>query len=158
MASPGIQFRKSLGPSLERPSWPRGVRIVTFEPSRHAPAAHRLLTAAYGHGGGTVAGFPQWWAQLRSDDEYDPRLVFLALDRKDQVAGLAQCWTSAFVKDLAVDQAWRRRGLGKALLLHVFSVFWDRGCDTVDLKVERDNPSGAERLYGALGMVPVDEG
>jgi ribosomal protein S18 acetylase RimI-like enzyme len=125
---------------------------------RHAAAVHRLLRAAYRNGGGEIADFAVWWAQLRSDEEYHPELVFVAVDRGGQVAGVAQCWTSAFVKDLAVDQAWRRRGLATALLLHAFEVFWGRGADAVDLKVEADNPSGAERLYRRLGMDPVNDG
>ena len=160
MAPSGIRLRKALGPSGERPQWPRGVRIAPFEPLRHAAAVHRLLTAAYRHGGGEIADFANWWAQLRADDEYSPDLVFVAVDRGDQVVGVAQCWTSAFVKDLAVDPAWRRCGLATALLLHAFVVFRRRGADAVDLKVEADNPSGAERLYRRLGMEPAsdDEG
>ena len=158
MTQPSIRLRKDLGPSFERPVWPRGVRTIPFEPLRHAPAVHRLLAAAYTDGSGSVPGFPEWWAQLRSDDEYDPQLVFLVVDRRERVVGVAQCWTSGFVKDLAVDQAWRRRGLGTALLLRAFSAFWDRGRDAVDLKVVIDNASGAERLYRNLGMKPVSDG
>ena len=158
MAPSGIRLRKALGPSSERPKWPRGVRIIPFEPMRHAAEVHRLLTSAYRNGGGEIADFANWWAQLRSDDEYNPDLVFVAVDRGGRVVGVAQCWTSAFVKDLAVDPAWRRCGLATALLTHAFGVFWARGADSVDLKVEPDNPSGAERLYRRLGMDPVTDG
>jgi ribosomal protein S18 acetylase RimI-like enzyme len=119
---------------------------------------HHLLAAAYRDGGGTVPGFAEWWAGLRSDDEYDSALVFLAADPEGRVVGVAQCWTSAFIKDLAVDPDWRRQGLATALLAQVFKTFWDRGVDAVDLKVQRANPSGAERLYRELGMTPVIEG
>lgn len=155
MTQPSIRLRKDLRTTFQRPAWPHGLRIVPFDPQRHAPALHRLIAEAYSNGGGEIAGFPEWWAALRSDDEYDPDLVFVAVDRLGRIVGAAQCWTSGFVKDLAVERVWRRRGLGAALLLHAFSVFWDRGRDAVDLKVEVGNPSGAERLYRALGMKPV---
>jgi ribosomal protein S18 acetylase RimI-like enzyme len=89
---------------------------------------------------------------LKGDAEYDPALCFIAVDDQDQIVGVAQCWTSAFLKDLAVSLAFRRRGLGSALLLTVFQAFQERGAEFVDLKVEADNPTGAVRLYGSHGM------
>jgi ribosomal protein S18 acetylase RimI-like enzyme len=79
---------------------------------------------------------------------------FLALDHTDGLAGVALCWTSAFLKDLAVRADMRRRGLGEALLLHVLSIFRARGATHVDLKVELDNTDGI-RLYQRCGMVRV---
>ena len=49
-------------------------------------------------------------------------------------------------KDLVVDESWRRRGLGKALLWRVFHTFATRGASAVDLKVEATN-TGALALY-----------
>ena len=157
MTPPHIHLRKILRFTPEGPRWPPDVRVVPFEPLKHAPAVHQLLTTAYRDGGGAVPSFVEWWARLRSDEEYDPELVFLAVDSAGRVVGVAQCWTSAFVRDLAVDPAWRRQGLATALLIHAFKTFWSRGADTVDLKVELSNPSGAERLYRELGMAPVEE-
>ena len=87
--------------------------------------------------------------------EYDPALLFLAVDDGRHVIGLAQCWTGAYLKDLAVAKSWRRRGLGEALVLHAFGVFRAMGAPHLDLKVEDGNPSGADRLYRRLGMTPV---
>ena len=89
---------------------------------------------------------------MRNDLEYDATVLFLALDEKDRVIGLAHCWTSAFLKDLAVSALWRRIGIGEALMLHALTVFQARGAVHLDLKVEDDNPSGAERLYRRIGM------
>ena len=55
------------------------------------------------------------------------------------LAGVAQCWTGAFLKDLAVRPDMRRHGLGRALLHHCFAVFRRRGAPAVDLKVEAEN-------------------
>jgi ribosomal protein S18 acetylase RimI-like enzyme len=68
------------------------------------------------------------------------------------VAGVAQCWTEGFVKDLAVRPAFRGRGLGEALLHAVFAEFARRGVREVRLKVDADNPTGAVRLYERVGM------
>ena len=74
------------------------------------------------------------------------------MDDGNGIAGVAQCWTSAFVKDLAVRPRLRRRGLGSALLLQAFRTFRERGAAFVDLKVVADNLSGALRLYRSHGM------
>jgi ribosomal protein S18 acetylase RimI-like enzyme len=50
-----------------------------------------------------------------------------------------------------VHPDYRQRGLGKALLLHVFSAFKSRSVMTVSLKVQTAN-AVAMRLYGQIGM------
>lgn len=146
-----ILMERDLREPLEPAVWPAGARLEEFT-TRHARSVHELLSAAYRSGGGSVPGFRNWWSSLSRDIEFDPQLVFLATDEAARVIGVAQCWTSAFVKDLAVHPGWRRRGLGRALLLHTFDVFKQRGTVTVRLKVEPSNPSGAIRLYRAVGM------
>jgi ribosomal protein S18 acetylase RimI-like enzyme len=103
-----------------------------------------------------VEPFRVWWRGLKGDAEYDPALCFIAVDDQDQIVGVAQCWTSAFLKDLAVSPAFRKRGLGSALLLTVFQAFRERGANCLDLKVEADNPTGAIRLYGQHGMRTIE--
>ena len=80
--------------------------------------------------------------------------MFLARDGTGRLAGVAQCWTSGFVKDLAVARDWRRRGLGRALMLRVFAAFAERGAPSVDLKVRAGNTAG-RAFYDALGMRKV---
>ena len=71
------------------------------------------------------------------------------------LVGTVLCWTSAFVKDLVVRESRRRRGLGEALLRHVFEAFATRGAPAVELKVESTNLS-AVALYERLGMRVVE--
>jgi ribosomal protein S18 acetylase RimI-like enzyme len=120
-----------------------------------AAEAHALLELAYKDGGGSVPPFGEWWRLLSQDSEYDPSLCLLVCDGHDGLVGFAQCWTSAFVKDLVVHPRCRRSGIGRALLLHVFRIFQVRGAQAVDLKVQTDNPYEAARLYESLGMVPI---
>jgi ribosomal protein S18 acetylase RimI-like enzyme len=151
MSKPFTEMRIPLGAQPARPVWPQGFAIAAFRPE-YAEAVHALLNGAYAKGGGSVAPFPTWWEQLQTDGEYDPELVLLARHSGGALVGVAQCWTSAFIKDLAVAEEWRGRGLGAALLQHAFNVFWTRGAPWVGLKVDNDNPSGAERLYRQVGM------
>jgi ribosomal protein S18 acetylase RimI-like enzyme len=57
-----------------------------------------------------------------------------------------------WVNSLAVRDAWRRRGIGEALLRAAFAAFRERGTTTVVLNVDRDNTTGATRLYERAGM------
>ena len=150
-------LRKNLRDLFTGPVWPCGIRLARFEARRHAEPAHRFLTAAYRDGGGQIEPFATWWPSVRNDPDYDRSLLFLALDDEGDIAGLAHCWTSSFLKDLAVSLRWRRQGLGEALVRHAFSVFCGRGATHFDLKVEHGNPSGAERLYRRLGMTALQQ-
>lgn len=149
---------KTLDEDLTPPRWPMDVRIVPFEPDLHAFDAHLLLTEAYQEGGGKIGSFEDWWGSLLSDSEYDPALLFVALDDDLQIVGFAQCWTSGYVKDVGVRKDRRREGIGESLLRHVFNEFQKRGLHQVMLKVEIGNPSGAEALYRRLGMIAIESG
>ncbi len=116
-----------------------------------ARSAHALLTEAYRNGFGSIADFDTWWQFLVADEEYDPDLCFLYVDKNGVAAGFAQCWTSAFIKDLAVAPAWRGKGVGDALLSELFSEYRTRGARQVRLKVHRDNVH-ALKLYKRWNM------
>jgi methylmalonyl-CoA/ethylmalonyl-CoA epimerase len=147
-------MRRILAERFPAPVWPEGIAVRTFEPG-DAAGIHQLLEQAYAHGGGGVAPYAEWLPAMTGDSEFDAGLWFVALSG-DEIAGVALCWTSAFVKDLAVSAAWRRRGLGTALLLHCFQAFADRGAEAIDLKVDSENPSEAWRLYEQLGFRLVE--
>jgi ribosomal protein S18 acetylase RimI-like enzyme len=103
-----------------------------------------------------VEPFGIWWPSLKSDSEYDPALCFVATDEQDRIVGVAQCWTSAFIKDLAVQPDRRGQGLGSALIHEALQAFKQRGASHVDLKVDADNPSGALRLYCSHGFEEIE--
>ena len=62
-------------------------------------------------------------------------------------------WRTGFLKDLAVREAERGRGLGAALVQQGLAEFARRGVAAVELKVDAANPTGAVRLYERLGFV-----
>jgi ribosomal protein S18 acetylase RimI-like enzyme len=121
---------------------------------KDARAAHAVLALGFWGGGGGAPKFGKWWSQLRKDSEYDPALCFVAID-EDGVAGMMQCWTTAFVKDIAVHPRARRRGIGRALMLTAFEAFKARGAPHVDLKVREDNLP-ARQLYDRLEMSLIE--
>ena len=153
MTKANLLMRRSLLAPFPAPIWPAGIRPVPFG-AQHALAAHALLAKGYAGGGGAIPSrFVDWWNTVSTDEEFETALCFVAMDADAKMAGFALCWTSGFVKDIAVAARHRRKGVGEALLLAAFATLKGRGNEQIGLKVEIDNPSGAQRLYERLGFV-----
>lgn len=155
MANTGeaIRMRRDLKAPLNQPDWPKAIAVRTLE-AGDTVSIHALLNLGVADYGGETTSFDDWWASLSSNPEFDPALCFVAVDERQKILGVAQCWTSAYLKDLAVHPEARRRGVGENLLWHVFQVFRQRGASHVDLKVVVNNVV-ARRLYDRVGMVAV---
>ena len=152
VARTALRFRRDLGQPVDAPVWPAGFACRTLSPD-DASAVHALLKAADMHG----ADLPDrkgWWTALTGDSEFEAALCFVALDADLRIVGVAQCWTSAFLKDLAVHPDFRRRGIGECLLGQVFCAFRACGASHLDLKVDAGN-APAISLYERAGMCRV---
>jgi ribosomal protein S18 acetylase RimI-like enzyme len=150
-----ILMRKSLASQPPGPRWPPGVRYGFFGESE-ALSVHQLFTRAYANGEGWVGDFEGWWRSLITDSEFDPGLCLAAYSGNGRVLAAAQLWTSAFIKDFAVDASLRRQGLGTALLNQCFTVLWARGAPLAMLKVKPEN-TAARAFYARAGMVEVPD-
>lgn len=131
--------------------WPEGVAVRTYDDAGDAASVHALVTRAFTGGNEVVAPFEAWHARMTGDPEYDPGWWWLA-ERDGRLVGVALCWTSGWLKDLAIDPDERGRGLGEALCRHVFHQMAGRGLASCGLKVDAGNPTGAVRLYRRVGM------
>ncbi len=94
-------------------------------------------------------------------DDFEADLWFLAMDG-ERVCGFCTAYATShgdaetgLIDELGVRPAWRRRGVGRALLLEAFRALRDRGLSAVELEVDSDNRSGALRFYEAAGMRSV---
>lgn len=145
-------MRRDLSQDVPAIEWPNGIELTAYSVER-AAAVHELMQIGYREGGGRVPTLDVWQQQYETDAEYDPALCFIASDA-DGVIGVAQCWTSSYIKNLVVHPRAQGRGLGRALLLHAFKVFQDRREGFVDLKVLEDNLR-ARQLYEKSGMYVV---
>ena len=142
-------LRRDLTGSLPAPQWPADTRLDHYR-DELAPAIHAVLRMTQDQGGGRVASLDDWRRQFVSDAECDPTLCLVA-SNADGILAVAQCWTSAFIKNLALHPCAQGQGLGRALLLHSFQVFKQRGEPYVDLKVLESNLR-ARQLYESAGM------
>lgn len=145
-------LRRDLTGSLPAPIWPADIRLDHYR-EELAPAIHAVLQLAQEQGGGRVSPLEQWRQQFVTDAEFDPALC-LVVSNANGILGVSQCWTSAFIKNLAIHPHAQGMGLGRALLLHTFQVFKQRGEAFVDLKVLESNLR-ARQLYESAGMLFV---
>lgn len=140
----------------ERPDVP-DVTVETFSgDDADARAFHAALDEAFqDHWEHQGQGFDKWWERNRTNPSYDPTLWFLIRDG-DEIA--ATCRNEAnrngggYVATIGVRRPWRGKGYAKALLLHAFGEFWDRGMPRVTLGVDAESPTGATHLYERVGM------
>jgi ribosomal protein S18 acetylase RimI-like enzyme len=150
-----VRLRRVLPGDLQPARWPAGFAMRTFQTS-DAAALYDLLERVFDDG--MNGPFDQWWSRLSADADFDPELCFLVFDGEGRLAGAALSWTSGFLKDLAVDPAFRGKGIAEALLWHIFATFAARGVSHVDLKTNLIENAAAVRLYRRLGMTEVDWG
>jgi mycothiol synthase len=140
------------------PVWPEGIEPRAFRPE-DARAMYDALGDAFADEWGFVSMPFEDWNRRRIESS-DTSLYFLAWDDLE-LAGVARCdperrgmgWVGA----LGVRPTWRRRGLGRALLLHALGEFRRRGERRVGLGVDAANPTGATALYESVGMVVTTE-
>ncbi len=143
---------------LAPPEWPTGLSVRTFVRGQDEHAVHEAVTEAFrDHWGSVPVPFEEWVATRIETAGFDPSLKFLAVeDTTGEVAGVALCRNRAdnlaWVDTLGVRRAWRKHGLGMALLRHAFADFYQRGARKVGLGVDAENPTGATRLYERAGM------
>jgi mycothiol synthase len=138
------------------PEWPHG---VTVRPATDADI--RVVYDTY-----TETFQDTWefgrdpfdeWRHWMVEDDVDLSLWYVA-ESGGEVAGIALCkaWEAeeglGWVRVLGVRRPWRRKGLGRALLLHVFQEFHRRGFHGVGLGVDAESLTGAQRLYENAGM------
>ena len=153
-----FQMQIELGDELPEPRWPEGIAVRTFRSGEEARVYEAQMAAFADHWDFHPQTMEEWLHEGVESPRFDPSLWWLAEDG-GEVAGLAlTAWHHSddphfgWVAVLGVRPAWRRRGLGKALLLHSFGEFRRRGATRVGLGVDAENTAGAVRLYERAGM------
>jgi mycothiol synthase len=142
------------------PVWPAGIAVSTFRPEDARVFYEALNESFADEWGWHQQPFEEWKRERLEAAETDTSLWFIVRDGAE-IAAVARCdphhegggWIGA----LGVRKRWRRRGIGLALLQHVFAEFHRRGESHVGLGVDTQNPTGATRLYERAGMRVVNE-
>jgi mycothiol synthase len=150
------RMRIELDHEPSEPRWPAGLTLRTATPddAETVYAAHQ--ESFEDHWEHTRMPFEEWQHWLMREG-FDPTLWFV-LEDGGEVAAVELCREHegearlGWVSVLGVRKHWRRRGLGRALLLHAFHEFRRRGFHAAALGVDAESLTGANRLYESAGM------
>jgi GNAT superfamily N-acetyltransferase len=148
-----FQMQMNLERTLLDPVWPAGLTTRTAWPQQDAYNVYQLIQAAFARPGRFPQPYEEWETYMLRPGDFDPELWFLAFDHGGLV-GVCLCYQYeeiGWVRQLGVDEPWRRRGLGTAFLRHAFKIFRVRGFRRVGLGVEAANPA-AYAFYQEIGM------
>ena len=149
-----------MGAPPPAPQPPDGITIRTFRPGADDLALYQAFEEAMADEWNHLPLSYERWRHFKIDQEpnFDPTLWFLAVEGDAIVGHALTRWERsglphhAQVRDLGVRRAWRRRGIGRALLHFVFGEFYRRGKRTVSLGVDATSLTGADQLYRKAGM------
>ena len=142
--------------------FPDGITLRTYNSETDGAAVYQAQRDSFrDHFGYIEESFEEGLERFRhfwENESSDPTLLFIAMDG-DEIAGINLCRPQAFddaemgwVGTLGVRRAWRKRGLGLALLRHSFNEFYRRGKRKVGLGVDAQSLTGALHLYETAGM------
>jgi mycothiol synthase len=139
------------------PVWPAGIELRSFC-SGDERTLYELHQETFRDSWEPIEmPYDGWSHQLLQPSVFVPDLWFLAV-AGGEAAGFAICHPHpgdpalGWVRILGVRRSVRRRGVGRALLLHAFAEFRGRGLGRAGLGVDAESPTGADRLYEQAGM------
>ena len=154
------EWRSPLKPPRRRSAGTTAWNYVPFDLEQHDHQVYLAHEEAFrDHWGHTPHPYEFWQGNMHGREDFDPTLWFIAW-AGDEVAGYSLCRFRnglGWVNTLGVRRAWRKQGLGMALLQHSFGEFYKRGENIIGLGVDASNPTGATRLYERAGMHVASE-
>jgi len=143
--------------------WAEGIAVRTFIAGMDDRETYLAdEEASQDKGYHSPLDFDGWAKRMGLDGErFDAALWFLAFDRSE-VVGVAlnlhdRDSNTGWVDHLGVRRKWRKKGIGKSLLLHTFGEFYKRGVRRVKLSVDSKSLTNAPKLYQSVGMIPVQQ-
>jgi ribosomal protein S18 acetylase RimI-like enzyme len=139
------------------PVWPAGVHVAPFDVEAHGCALHAAVETAFADEWGfEPRPYDTWAEKAFGVARFDPALVTVAW-ADGTPAGFSLAYPKrmgdwGWIWLIGVLPAWRRRGLGLALLRESFRRIAQTGETIAALGVDAANPTGATRLYDRAGM------
>ncbi len=136
------------------PQWPEGITVQAYQPGVDERQIHEAVEDAFRDTWGqTPSSFDRFLAFSQGEGVKSD--LWILARGGDEIAGVClgtlngeQGW----IPTVGVRRAWRRKGLGLAVLQAGFSAYYRRGVTDVRLSVDGKSLTGATRLYERAGM------
>jgi mycothiol synthase len=152
------------GVAPEPPQPPAGVTVrpVRAHDEAEMRRFHATIEEAFRDTDHQATGYDTWRQRVAGESSVSYDEWFVG-EVDGEWAGVLQSSDSSaedgtgWVSDLAVLRAYRRRGVGEALLRRAFATYAAKGRTSAGLGVDLANPTRAARLYRAVGMHPMFE-
>lgn len=152
-----LRMVRNLAEPIPAPAIPEGFTVRALDPAREIEEWIQLDRGTIGQSEPAL----ERWRRARLDLDYDPSRDLVAVDQAGKLAALCYCSIPSFetarcaVKEgrtepIAVAAPYRRRGLGRAMVLSGLHLLKERGMDQALLTTEAGNLP-AHRLYESLG-------
>jgi mycothiol synthase len=147
---------------LPEPQVPDGITLRGFDPERDSRPTWASLNEAFTDHWGYVPTPWEVWEHWMNSDFFRPELHVIAA-AGDEIVGACMNLIDptriarlgrrdGYIDDLAVQRPYRRRGIGRALLLASLRILRDQGMESATLDADSENLTGATRLYEAVGF------
>lgn len=136
------------------PAWPEGIVPAEFRPGIDEREVFEAVEDAFRDNWGRPPGNFERFLTFSRGEGVRPDLWILAW-AGDEVAGVCLGTVTGehgWIPTVGVRRAWRRKGLGLALLHACFGAYYRRGVKDVRLSVDAQSLTGANRLYERAGM------
>jgi mycothiol synthase len=151
------ELRRDLVAPLPDAPLPDGIELLPWSPERRS-AFHAAYSRSFEDRTG-FSGWDEWtWAiAFTGCRDFLPEVSFLAVNAGEPVGFLVSHENEeedarlGWVAQVGVVPAWRRRGLGRALVVEALRRYRERGWDAAGIEVNVNNP-GALALYEAIGF------
>lgn len=148
--------------NLAQPRMPAGIEFSSYIKGRDDESALDTMNEAFAEDREFVPLTQERWGYYLASPLFREDLNLVAL-AAEEVIGLCLSIISedrmrelgradGYVNTLCVRQAYRRQGLGTALLLAGLHALKGAGMESATLDTEIDNPSQAMRLYDKVGF------
>jgi GNAT superfamily N-acetyltransferase len=136
------------------PEWPEGITQAEYRPGIDERDVFEATEDAFRDNWGYPPSSFERFLTFSQGDSVKPDLWILARTGSE-VAGVCLGTLTdehGWIPTVGVRRAWRRKGLGLALLHAGFGAYYRRGVTDVRLSVDAQSLTGASRLYERAGM------
>lgn len=157
---------RSLAEPIPEPHFPTGFKLRQVDGEQDAMAWVEMHNQSFiDHWNHHDLTLENYKYQL-TDPDYRPELDLIAVAANGTFAAYCHCFINSeenarkgsnegWISVLGTRRGFRRKGLGRAMLLAGMRQLQAAGMDTAKLGVDAENPSGAGRLYESVGFCKI---